>query len=99
VVTNEQQFISYQLLDDSDVPSSIWEKATVYDDSVSGKSTLHSMDVVWGHLAMRTIADGSLQFPLLSQVAQVETSHSKRVFSMVLKNKTPLGPTLALKKH
>ena len=96
----KDEFISYQLLDDSDVPPGVWERATVYEDCASGKPTLHSMDVVWGHLAMRTTADGRLQFLHLSQVAQLVLTipHSnaaeERVFSIVRKNKTSFRPNL-----
>jgi len=98
----KDEFISYQLLEKSDVPTSVWERATIYveDSETSSKPSLYSMDVVWGYLSTRKTADGSDQFSLLSQVAQLVLTipHSnaaeERVFSMVRKNKTPFRPNL-----
>lgn len=58
----------------------------------------YSMDLIWEHLATKTNVDGSSQFLLLSQVAQLALTipHSnaskERVFSLVRKNKVPFRP-------
>ena len=97
------EFISYQLLEESDVPADIWKKAGIYyieDSAVSNKPNLYTMYVVWGYLSTRKNADSSPQFLHLSQVAQLVLTipHSnaaeERVFSIVRKNKTPFRPNL-----
>ena len=66
----KEEFISYQLLQKSDVPADVWRQAAIYvDDSTTPH--LYSMDVVWVHLAIRTNTDGSCQFTLLSKVAHL----------------------------
>ena len=95
----KEEFISYQLLEESDVPADVWKQAAIYIDD-SATPQLCSMDVVWAHLASRTNADGSSQFTHLSKVAHLVLTipHSnaaeERVFSMVRKNKTPFRPNL-----
>ena len=66
----KEEFISYQLLEESDVPADVWKQAVIYVDD-SAIPHLYSMDVVWAHLATRTNADGSSQFTLLSRVAHL----------------------------
>ena len=95
------EYVSYQLLEKGDVPADVWENATIYpEESSSLKPSIYSMDLIWAHLATKTNVDGSSQFPLLSQVAQLALTipHSnaseERVFSLVRKNKTPFRPNL-----
>lgn len=96
----KEELISYQLLEQTDLPTTVREKATVYQDSVCGEPTLYSLDIIWGYLSGRATMDGNHQFPLLSQVARLVLTipHSnaaeERVFSMVRKNKTPFRPNL-----
>ena len=61
---------------------------------------IHSMDIIWGHLATKSNVDGSSQFRLLSQVAMLGLTipHSntaeEHVFSIVRRNKTHFRPNL-----
>ena len=97
------EFTSYQLLQKSDVPSDIWEKATIYPEPEHScsKSSLYAMDTIWAYLAtMMSNVDGSERFALLTQVAHLVLTipHSNAaeepVFSIIRKNKTPFRPNL-----
>ena len=99
IETLKEEFISYQLLDEDDVPMEVWDKATVRVDEDS-RATLHSTDVIWAYLSSRKRADGNPEFLLLSQVAQLiltiphSNAAEERGFSTVRKNKTPFWPNL-----
>ena len=45
----KDELLSYQLLEESDVPGDVWKKAAIYMDD-SATSHLYSLDTVWGHL-------------------------------------------------
>ena len=93
----KDEFISYQLLDNSDRPAHVWSKAAIYvkdTPSASRKTGLYSMDILWAYLSTITNIDGSPKFTILADVAQlvVTIPHSNAaedcVFSLVRKNKT-----------
>jgi hypothetical protein len=93
----QEEFIQYQLLEDTDIPDHIWQEALVYIVETNGREEqFHRMDTIWGYL------DGSLQYPILAKVARavLVLPHSKaseeRIFSMVTKNKTNFRPSLKL---
>ena len=96
------EFMSYQMLEESDVPADTWKKAGIYieDSAVSSKPNLYSMYVVWEYLSTRKNADSSTQFLHLSHIVQLVLTipHSnaaeEHVFSMVRKIQTPLRPNL-----
>ena len=55
----QEEFLDYQMLSKTDIPSAIWEEATVYeDDSVSH----HRMDMIWGFIHTIRNNDGSKRF-------------------------------------
>ena len=83
----KDEFISYLLLDESDVPTEVWNKGTITVDKES-RASLFSADVIWAYLSSRKRADGNPEFFLLSQVLVA------RVFSTVRKNKTPFSTKL-----
>ena len=57
--TLQQQFISYQLLEDSDIPPKVWEDATVKVD----EQTSHiRIDVIWNHIFNIKVT-GSTELP------------------------------------
>ena len=63
----KDEFYSYQLLEDKDIPAEI-----IIDDGEHVQSTkLFSLDIIWDYLSNRKASDGHLQFQLLSNVAQL----------------------------
>lgn len=83
-------------MEKEDIPSSIWDLATVSENSVR-------MDVIWGFLSSLRTGDGcSYKFPHLSRIAKLVLTlpHSnageERVFSLVRLNKTPYQSSLSL---
>lgn len=95
----QEEFISYQLLSDTDIPTNVWENAKVGED----EDVYYRIDALWGHLCqMPTVGSSQPRFSRLAQVARsvVVIPHSnaseERVFSMVRKNKTPFHPNLGL---
>ena len=63
----QEEFISYQLLSDTDIPSRIWDEAKVGEDDV-----YYRVDVLWKYLCQIQRVDSSeLKFLRLIQVAKV----------------------------
>ena len=101
IVTDDifDEFVDYQLLEQGDIPASVWDLATVNE-----KFGSHTrMDVIWGFLGtMRTGDNCNYKFPYLSKVAKLVLTlpHSnageERVFSLVRLNKTPYRSSLSL---
>lgn len=99
-----EEFTEYQLLDRSDIPSSIWEDAIIRVQCDGEETAVKSyrMDTVWGYLGGCVKADGRQRFPRLSKIAQLvlviphSNASEERVFSMVRKNKTPFRPSLSV---
>ena len=95
----KDEFISYLLLDESDVPTEVWNKGTITVDKES-RASLFSADVIWAYLSSRKRADGNPEFFLLSQVLQLiltiphSNAAEERAFSTVRKNKTPFSTKL-----
>ncbi|KAL5478209.1 hypothetical protein EMCRGX_G025105 [Ephydatia muelleri] len=57
----KDEFYSYQLLEDKDIPAEI-----IIDDGEHVQSTkLFSLDIIWDYLSNRKASDGHLQFQLL----------------------------------
>ncbi len=88
----QEEFLDYQILSKTDIPSTIWEEATVHeDDSVSH----HKMDMIWGFIHTIRNNDGSKRFEKLFKVVNIVLTipHSnageERVFNLVKLNKTP----------
>lgn len=95
----QEEFIEYQLLQETNIPADVWEDATVrIIENGEEEVKYYRMDNVWGYLSQRKRVDGRLNFPTLSRVAQgvLILPHSnaseERVFSMVTKNKTISRP-------
>lgn len=92
-----EEFTTYQLLQDTDIPKDIWGKAAV---AIDEDHTYHRMDVLWHHLASVRAADNSICFPRLTKVAKLvltiphSNAQEERLFSMVRKNKTAFRPNL-----
>lgn len=92
----QEEFIEYQLLEESDIPQDVWKKATVVD----GEHTYHRMDVLWHHISNMRAPDNALRFAQLSKIALLiliiprSNAEEERVFSMVQKNKTAFRPSL-----
>ena len=65
IETLKDEFISYQLLDESDVPTEVWDKATITVDEES-RASLFSANVIWAYLSSSKRADSNPEFFLLS---------------------------------
>lgn len=92
-----EELIEYQLLDDSEIPESVWKSATIQEDE---SVTYYRMDVIWHYLANLKAVDGSNRFGRISKVAKLvlilphSNAKEERIFSMVRKNKTSFRPNL-----
>ena len=94
--TLEEEFLVYQTMARTDIPSHIWEESAVIEKDVDGGEALtyHRMDMIWGYLRDK--------LPNLSKVALsvLTIPHSnaaeERVFSLVRKNKTDFRANLDL---
>ena len=98
----KDEFYSYQLLEDKDIPIDVYEKAAIisdYGEHVQS-AKLFSLDIIWDYVSSRKASDGRLQFHLLSNVAQLvlimphSNAFEERGFSMIQKNRTPFRPNL-----
>ena len=94
-----EEFIDFQLLAEDDIPSTIWENASItLDDCALVKH--YRLDVIWHHLATMKAPDGTLRFNRLCRVAKLvmviphSNAQEERVFSMIRKNKTSFRPSL-----
>ena len=56
-----EEFIDFQLLQDHDIPPTVWEQATVVVDTDSG-NTYHRMDIIWHYLSHMRSPDHTLRF-------------------------------------
>ena len=88
----QEEFLDYQILSKRDIPSAIWEEATVHeDDSVAH----YRMDIIWGFIQTIRNNDGSKRFEKLFKVANIiltiphSNAAEERVFNLVKLNKTP----------
>lgn len=62
-----EEFIDFQLLQESEIPSTVLEQAAVVTDGV----THHRLDIIWHHLSTMKAPDHTLRFNRLSQVAKL----------------------------
>ena len=89
----QEEFIDYQLLENSHIPQAVWKEAIIYEDESS--TAHHRMDVIWGHMATICNADGSKRFANLFKVTQLisciphSNAGEERVFNLIKLNKTP----------
>ena len=66
------EFVEYQLLEESDIPQHVWQSATKSEGDESEESTFIRMDVVWAFLSNASTGDGCrLKFARLSKVARL----------------------------
>ena len=92
-----EEFLKYQLLNKSDIPQDVWDKATVVEDK---ENRYYWMDVVWHYIASMKMPDSGLRFPRLSKIGLLvliiphSNAEEERIFSMVRKNKTSFRPSL-----
>ena len=95
----EDEFLSYQLLNESDIPDSVWKSALVVEKD---DKQYYRMDVIWAYLKTVKHADNSLVFKKLADVDLLvltlphSNAEEERVFSLVTKNKTKFRPNLSL---
>ena len=55
----EDQLLEYQVMSDSDIPSTVWESA-------EDEEGHHWMDIIWGYMNNMKSPDGSLCFQKLA---------------------------------
>ena len=95
----EDEFLTFQLLTNAEIPDHVWQSAVVYQDS---EKKHYRMDVLWAYLNEMKGPDGALLFKRLASVALLvltlphSNAEEERVFSMVTKNKTKFRPSLKL---
>ena len=93
------EFLQYQLMQDTDIPDSVWQSALVAEDE---QTRHYRMDVIWAHTKTMRDPDGALLFERLATVAILvltlphSNAEEERVFSLVAKNKTKFRPSLKL---
>ncbi|KAK6481138.1 hypothetical protein HHUSO_G17313 [Huso huso] len=94
------EFLDYQLMEEKDIPRSIWEQAV---SRVSEQEVYHRMDKVWAHMAtIKSPVTGMPKLPMLSKVEQLiltlphSNADAERVFSMIGLNKTDTRNALDL---
>ena len=83
-----EQLIEYQLLDDSEMPESVWKSATIQEDE---SVTYCRMDVIWHYLVnLKAVDDlAAIQkLPNLFSLYLIPMQKRREFFSMVPKNKT-----------
>ena len=98
------EFVGFQLLEDGDIPQSVWESATELLEENSPKDQAFvRMDVIWAFLSSMKAGDGySLKFPHLSRIARLvlvlphSNAGEEHVFSLIRLNKTPYRSSLGL---
>ena len=92
-----EEFTDYQLLNDNEVPESVWKSVVVQDDE---SCTFYRMDMIWHYLSNLKAVDGKNRFSRISHVAKLvlviphSNAEEERIFSMVRKNKTAFRPNL-----
>ena len=94
-----EEFIDFQLMQDSNIPQCVWEESTVIVDKASG-ITHHRMDIIWHHLSSMKAPDHTYRFNRLGQIAKLviiilhSNAQEEWVFLMIRKNKTAFRPSL-----
>ena len=63
-----EEFTDYQLLNDNEVPESVWKSAVVQDDE---SCTFYRMDMIWHYLSNLKAVDGKNRFSRISRVAKL----------------------------
>ena len=62
----QEEFVDYQLLSDTDIPTEIWDTARVGE----GDSEYYCMDIIWGYLCnVKATGSSELKFGRLCKVA------------------------------
>lgn len=94
----EDEFLEYQLMDPSEIPSAIQKSASQVTESV----TTFKNNSILSYLIGMKRADGAYRFKKLRKVAMLvlilphSNASEERIFSMVTKNKTKFRPNLHL---
>ena len=86
-----EQFLDYQLLNDHDIPNSVWQSACTMDDD---RNKYSRVDILWGCISQMKDCIGKHRFDILFKVVKLvlvlphSNASEERVFSIVRKNKT-----------
>ena len=90
----EDEFLQYQLLQETATPETVWQAALVTSDKVT-QTQNHRMDIICSHLLK--IKDSGSGCPMFEKLAQVAllvltlphiNAAEERIFSLISKNKT-----------
>ena len=93
------EFLQYQLMQDTDIPDSVWQSALVAEDE---QTRHYRMDVIWAHMKTMRDPDGALLFEMLATVAILvltlphSNAEEERVLVWWLKTRQNLGPASSL---
>ena len=90
----EEEFLVYQGLSKSDIPSHVWDNAAVRESKES--ITYFRMDVVWAYLRKPLPLLSGIMLPILT--IPHSNAAEERVFSMIKKNKTEFRANLEMDK-
>lgn len=95
------ELVDYIILEDTDIPQSVWEEAALQENDDDENVKRIRMDTIVAHLSRMTApGSNSLRFPRLSRVLQLimiiphSNADEERVFSLIRKNKTCFRPNL-----
>lgn len=89
----QEEFVAYQLLNESSIPQAIWKEALIFEDESTGIKH-YRMDIIWGYIASMKNPDSSYSFQLIPKVAKLilliphSNAGEERIFSLIKQNKT-----------
>ena len=94
-----EQFLNYQLLNDHDIPESVWQNpCTMHDD----RNKYYRVDILWGYTSQMKDCIGKHRFDILFKVVKLvlvlphSNATEERAFSIVRKNKTTFRDSMGL---
>lgn len=99
-----EQFTQYQIMQDSAIPTYVWDDAKVLVKNEGEEQVVYyRMDVLWAYLASKKdLITGQLSFSLLANVAKLvltlphSNADEEQVFCLIRQNKTDFRSSLSL---
>ena len=62
----QEQFIDYQLLENSHIPQHVWKEAIIAENKI--RTEHHKTDLIWGHIAKFVMSMAQRDFPSSSNL-------------------------------
>ena len=94
-----EQFLNYQLLNDHDIPESVWQNpCTMHDD----RNKYYRVDILWGYTSQMKDCIGKHRFDILFKVVKLvlvlphSNATEERAFSIARKNKATFRDSMGL---